>query len=353
MGLVPEPSDQTSEATGQPSAPPPPASPLISPDGRFWWDGARWVPFPVYAYLRQPGETTFLDVLMGIAAVLGGAWLGGSVTAPFDPTKDGSFSLLIALAAAAAAGGLIAWRVQLDRRNRIAARWWRGWSRVGILVGVIAPSVIVGWGAANVTTGARDWRMGIGGLVGLALGVVVERLIVRRLPGPAKLQTESQNAEAAAAVPPPPAQPAPVANVGWWWTGSYWMPLAQPWMPGAPPVVLSPKSPGLHLLASLFVPGLGTILAEKQRRGFIILGSYIVLWLSFMVLVFSTRFPQCSYVTKNGLMTSVCSAMPQLPVTLIVAMVLAVVVGFPLQIFSIVDGYRSAQAWNRAHGILS
>jgi TM2 domain-containing membrane protein YozV len=92
----------------------------------------------------------------------------------------------------------------------------------------------------------------------------------------------------------------------------------QPWspaQPGYPPAVM-PKNPAVGLLVSFFIPGLGSIISGNTNTGVIILVVWIVGLILFWFLI----------------------GIP-------------VVIG--AWIWGMVDGYKSAQDWNRAHGILS
>lgn len=81
-------------------------------------------------------------------------------------------------------------------------------------------------------------------------------------------------------------------------------------------MMVVPKNPGIGLLVSFFIPGLGSMVNGKVGLGITILLVYIV-----------------------GVFLSL------------------VIIGIPIAIgawiWGMVDGYRSAQKWNRAHGILS
>lgn len=84
--------------------------------------------------------------------------------------------------------------------------------------------------------------------------------------------------------------------------------------PGPP--VIAPKNGGIGLLISIFLPGVGSMVNGDSLRGVIILVLYVF-----------------------GVALSI------------------VLVGIPLAIgawiWGLVDGYQSAQRWNRAHGIIS
>jgi TM2 domain-containing membrane protein YozV len=94
----------------------------------------------------------------------------------------------------------------------------------------------------------------------------------------------------------------------------------QPYPPqgyGMPPVMqIQPKSAGIALLISFFIPGVGSMYAGKTNTGVIILIGYVVSWVLTIVLI--------------GF---------------------AGVFGF--WVWGMIDAYQAAQSWNRAHGIIS
>ncbi len=94
---------------------------------------------------------------------------------------------------------------------------------------------------------------------------------------------------------------------------------AQPpgWPYGQPQgQVVVPKNPVLGLVLSLLLPGLGSMVNGEVGKGCIILGLYALGWILSIILI-----------------------------------------GIPLLIgawiWGLVDGYQSAQRWNRAHGIIA
>ena len=82
------------------------------------------------------------------------------------------------------------------------------------------------------------------------------------------------------------------------------------------PVAVQPKNPGLALLVSFFIPGLGSILNNDVSKGVLILVGYVI-----------------------------CAALSWLIVP-IIGMV-------GLWIWGMVDAYQGANAWNRRHGFLT
>jgi TM2 domain-containing membrane protein YozV len=85
-------------------------------------------------------------------------------------------------------------------------------------------------------------------------------------------------------------------------------------MPVAPVIV--PKNGGLGVLVSFFIPGVGSMINGSAGLGVAILICYAVSWLLTLVLI-------------------------------------GIPLVFGVWIWGMVDGYLSAQRWNRAHGIIS
>lgn len=92
-------------------------------------------------------------------------------------------------------------------------------------------------------------------------------------------------------------------------------PYQQPYPQGYPAQVV-PKNPGIALLISFFIPGVGSIYAGKTSTGVTILIGYIVSWVLTVVII--------------GF---------------------AGIIGF--WIWGMIDAYQAAQAWNRARGLES
>jgi TM2 domain-containing membrane protein YozV len=118
-------------------------------------------------------------------------------------------------------------------------------------------------------------------------------------------------------MPPPPTVPFPSAQGGHYGH--------EPGVPGpyagwAPSphagYTVAPKSPAVSLLASFFIPGLGSMLNGDVGKGVGILVGYFLCLFTFSLIV-----------------------------------PLLVAVG--LWVWGMVDAYQGAQAWNRRHGILS
>ncbi len=81
-------------------------------------------------------------------------------------------------------------------------------------------------------------------------------------------------------------------------------------------MVVAPRSPALGLIASFFIPGLGSMINGRVGIGLLILGIDILGWILTVILI-----------------------------------------GFPIVlgawIWGMIDGYQAAQKWNQAHGIIS
>ncbi|HEX5120581.1 MAG TPA: hypothetical protein VFW65_35830 [Pseudonocardiaceae bacterium] len=92
----------------------------------------------------------------------------------------------------------------------------------------------------------------------------------------------------------------------------YQQPYGQPY----PQMMVAPKSPGVAVLASFFIPGLGSMISGRGGIGALILCLYVVSWILTIVLV--------------GFIG---------------------VIGF--WIWGMIQGYADAVAWNRRHGIIS
>lgn len=80
--------------------------------------------------------------------------------------------------------------------------------------------------------------------------------------------------------------------------------------------VVAPKIPALGVLASFFIPGLGSMINGKGGKGALILVSYFVAWLTTIVIIGWVAVPA-------------------------------------VWIWGMIAGYQDAQKWNRGHGIIS
>ena len=91
-------------------------------------------------------------------------------------------------------------------------------------------------------------------------------------------------------------------------------PAMVPAQPGA--MVVAPKNPAVSLIVSFFLPGVGSMINGDTNRGILILALYLVSALAIIVLI-------------------------------------GIPFAIGIWIWGMVDAYQGAQAWNRAHGILS
>jgi TM2 domain-containing membrane protein YozV len=118
-------------------------------------------------------------------------------------------------------------------------------------------------------------------------------------------------------VPPAPTAPLPAAG-SWGHDGSgTGLPQQHPgWTPAPMGYAVAPKNPAVSLLASFFIPGLGTMLNGEVGKGIgILVGYFVSLFLFFLI------------------------------VPLLIAL--------GIWVWGMVDAYQGAQQWNRRHGILS
>jgi len=133
------------------------------------------------------------------------------------------------------------------------------------------------------------------------------------------------------------------------------------------------KSPGLHVLASFFIPGLGSILAGRAKRGGILLG----LWAGFIVVyfvifavfissaagalhdlntsnIFNNDFNSFNNNFNNNFSNALNAtgsvAATGVPFLLLIPILVIVELG--LWIFGMIDAHSAATQWNREHGIL-
>jgi TM2 domain-containing membrane protein YozV len=80
------------------------------------------------------------------------------------------------------------------------------------------------------------------------------------------------------------------------------------------PMQVAPKNPGIALLISFFLPGVGSLYAGKINTGVIILIGYVISWVLTIIII--------GFV---GI--------------------------FVFWVWGMIDAYTAAQAWNRARGI--
>lgn len=112
---------------------------------------------------------------------------------------------------------------------------------------------------------------------------------------------------------PPPQQAYPVAGPP---PGYYGQPPAYQQPFGYPPPMVAPKSPGVAVLASFFLPGLGSMISGNGGIGALILILYLVSWVLTLILI--------GFVGVFG-----------------------------FWIWGMVQAHSDAVSWNRSHGIIS
>lgn len=117
-------------------------------------------------------------------------------------------------------------------------------------------------------------------------------------------------------VPPPPTAPMPSSHAAGIYGADQQGGPSGPWLPHPAGYAVAPKNAAVSLLASFFIPGLGTMINGEVGKGIGILASYFVCLLLFFLIV-----------------------------------PLLVAVG--IWVWGMVDAYQGAQQWNRRHGILS
>lgn len=86
-------------------------------------------------------------------------------------------------------------------------------------------------------------------------------------------------------------------------------------------VPVQPKQPLLSLVASLFVPGLGTFLNGEVSKALVLFGAYAACWLGYLLLVW------------------ILVGLVFLPAALAV------------WVYGLYDAYQGAEEWNARHGV--
>jgi hypothetical protein len=146
-------------------------------------------------------------------------------------------------------------------------------------------------------------------------------------------------------LPPPPPPAVYYSPDGrYWWNGSQWVPVASPWV--------MRKSATPYVIASLFLPGLGSLLLGRIRNGLVLMGAMVACWITWMT-AFLTLIPslpapiRCSSQTCAGVYYTQIS----FPHGLLVVMAILGPIGMAAWVLGIVDALHGTQAWNRAHGL--
>jgi hypothetical protein len=221
-------------------------------------------------------------------------------------------------------------------------------------VGIIGPSFVIGlFAGAVVTTPAQLQWIGIGGVVGLAIGAVVQARVARYVTArpPLSASTAPHGPPVAStSLEGKPLPHAPLPPSAPWPTSWAQTPIP---LGGRPSLVIWPKNPATHAIASMFLPGLGTLLAGRVRRGIALLCMVPAVWAVFFGALSQVPEAPCTTVTNGSDAIARCSAPSPTPVALDLVIPLVMLLWLVVWSFGVIDGYRSAQAWNRAHGIVS
>lgn len=90
---------------------------------------------------------------------------------------------------------------------------------------------------------------------------------------------------------------------------------------GDPPEAVEANNPVIHLVASFFVPGLGSYLNGDTQRGLVIFAAYLASWIGYALLV---------WILVGFLFLPVAAA---------------------IWVFGMYDAYRGAESWNTRHGV--
>jgi hypothetical protein len=111
------------------------------------------------------------------------------------------------------------------------------------------------------------------------------------------------------------------------------------------------KSAAPYVIASLFLPGPGSLLLGRIRNGLVLMGATVACWMAWMI-AFLTLIPslpgiRCSSHTCAG----VYDTQIGFPHGLLVVMAILGPIGIAAWVLGIVDALRGAQAWNREHGL--
>lgn len=99
-----------------------------------------------------------------------------------------------------------------------------------------------------------------------------------------------------------------------------------PWQQAGPPWQgqrVEAKNPAVAVIASFFLPGLGTMLNGEATKGVIMLVAWVASWFAFLLLAW------------------------------ILIGFLFLPVAFGVWIWGMVDAHQGARAWNARHGIIS
>jgi TM2 domain-containing membrane protein YozV len=118
-------------------------------------------------------------------------------------------------------------------------------------------------------------------------------------------------------MPPPPTAPMSNTHVaGMYGADHHGVSPYAGWAPHPSGLAVAPKNAALSLIASFFIPGLGTMVNGEVGKGIGILLAYFVCLFLFFLIV-------------------------------------PLLAAFAIWVWGMIDAYQGAQQWNRRHGILS
>jgi hypothetical protein len=152
---------------------------VISPDGRWQWNGAQWMPVPAAVTEAPAGARSMLAVVGGVVAIAGNAALLAACFMPFvswDATADyeaGSYSVFgygpfeVASVGLTLAAGVAAAIILFVLANRLAIALASG------LLVAFGLDAVTGWAANSGTYAMDGYHVEPGAFVGVAGGVVL------------------------------------------------------------------------------------------------------------------------------------------------------------------------------------
>jgi len=121
------------------SEPPPPPGPLLSPDGRHYWDGSRWVPIPQVATTTPSKSNTTIIVavaVIGLLLIVGLVWYFGYYDTSAGRCNRGDLgACLVYYAQSQASASAQAAADQASANSQAAAAAQSGFAANGCTVG--------------------------------------------------------------------------------------------------------------------------------------------------------------------------------------------------------------------------
>ena len=139
------------------------------------------------------------------------------------------------------------------------------------------------------------------------------------------------------------------ADGRFWWNGHQWIPT---WHPA----LLQRRSVVPYLIASGFVPGLGSLILGRWRWGGIIFGAWVVCMITgvvVMAVAFGDVFNQLGPLTRCGRTFCDSGVIVTFPQGALIAWAIVGSIALIAWVAGIVDAIRGSEEWNRAHGLPS